>query len=79
MRQTRTGPVNIATYFAHNLTIINYRRTGEVSPYDPFIYIFIYRQDSASVYQPDVAASRGVGSAWLGCISGTANWLTGFR
>ncbi|MBX3065419.1 MAG: hypothetical protein KF726_20760 [Anaerolineae bacterium] len=64
LRQTRTGPVNIATYFAHNLTIINYRRTGEVSPYDPFIYIFMYRQDSASVYQPDVAASwRGFGMA----------------
>lgn len=64
LRQTRTGPVNIATYYAHNMTIINYRRTGEVSVYDPFVYIFMYRHDSASVYQPDVAASwRGFGMA----------------
>lgn len=56
LRETRAGPVNIATYYAHNLTIVNFRRTGEVSPYDPFVYIFMYRHDAASVYQPESAA-----------------------
>ena len=53
LREGRFGPVDVSTYFAHNLVVIHHRRGATLSPFDPFIYIFMYRANAGNIFRPN--------------------------
>lgn len=53
LREGRYGPVDVSTYFEHNLVVINHRGGTTLSPFDPFIYIFMYRADAGNIFRPN--------------------------
>jgi hypothetical protein len=63
LREGRYGPVDVSTYFEKNLVVINHRRGKTLSPFDPFIYIFMYRSNAGNIFRPNSYAPT-----WQGFI-----------